>query len=136
MGRREQSDRFRFLVRDRDAKFTACFDSVFYGAGLEVVKIPPRAPRANAYAERWVRTMRTECLDWVLIWNDRHLHKVLRTYLAHYNTARPHRGLSLNIPIPLPERDRRHRPHWMPTGQSNAWGSWVSSATSKGPAET
>jgi hypothetical protein len=55
---------------------------------------------------------------------------------THYNTARPHRGLSLNIPIPLPERDRQHRPHWMPTGQSNAWGSWVSSATSKGPAET
>lgn len=68
-----------FVVRDRDAKFTACFDSVFGGAGVEVVKIPPRALRANAYAERWVRTVRTECLDWVLIWNDRHLHKVLRT---------------------------------------------------------
>jgi putative transposase len=102
----ERADRFRFLVRDRDAKFTACFDAVFAGVGVEVVKIPPRAPRANAYAERWVRTVRTECLDWVLICNERHLRRVMTAYLAHYNTARPHRGLNLQSPICLPERVR------------------------------
>jgi transposase InsO family protein len=96
----QRSDQFRFLVRDRDAKFSACFDAVFAGAGAEVVKVPPRAPRANAYAERWVRTVRTECLDWVLIWNGRHLRKVLTSYLIHYNTGRPHRGLDLDVPVP------------------------------------
>ena len=94
----ERTDRFRVLIRDRDAKFTAAFDTVFTAAGIEVVKIPPRAPTANAYAERWVRTVRTECLDWVLVWNRRHLENVLASYLAHYNTARPHRGLDLDIP--------------------------------------
>ena len=93
-------DRFRFLVRDRDTKFTHAFDAVFTAAGVEILKIPPRSPRANAYAERWVRTVRSECLDWILVWNDRHLHRVLTAYLAHYNGARPHRGLGLDIPVP------------------------------------
>ena len=92
--------RFRFLIRDRDAKFTAAFDTVFTASGIEVVKIPPRAPRANAYAERWVRTVRTECLDWILIWNRRHLERVLSDYVDHYNTSRPHRGIDLDVPVP------------------------------------
>jgi transposase InsO family protein len=73
---------------------------VFAAAGIEVVKIPPRAPRANAYAERWVRTVRSECLDWTLIWNQQQLHRVLTEYLRHYNTARPHRSLDLQPPNP------------------------------------
>jgi transposase InsO family protein len=89
------------LIRDRDTKFSACFDSVFTGAGLTVVKTPPRAPQANAYAERWVRTLRAECLDWVLIFNQVHLRRVLSAYLAHYNSARPHRGLNLEVPGPV-----------------------------------
>jgi putative transposase len=91
-------DRFRFLIRDRDAKFTAAFDAVFTASGIEVVRIPPRAPKANAFAERWVRTVRTECLDWLLIWSRRHLENVLAAYVEHYNTARPHRGINLGVP--------------------------------------
>jgi transposase InsO family protein len=101
MGLGERADQFRFLIRDRDTKFSACFDSVFTGAGLTVVKTPPRAPQANAYAERWVRTVRAECLDWVLIFNQVHLRRVLSAYLAHYNSARPHRGLNLEVPGPV-----------------------------------
>jgi putative transposase len=94
----DRVQRFRFLVRDRDTKFTAPFDAVFAAAGIDIVKIPPRAPRANAYAERWVRTVRSACLDWTLIWNQQQLHRVLTEYLRHYNTARPHRSLSLQPP--------------------------------------
>ncbi len=93
----ERATQFRFLIRDRDAKFSAAFDTVFAAAGAEVVKIPPQAPRANAYAERWVRT---ECLDWILVRSQRHLRRVLTAYLAHYNTARPHRGNNLEPPVP------------------------------------
>src|SRR5258706_8554366 len=73
MDRDESAGRFRFLVRDRDAKFTTAFDAVFAAAGTQPLKIPPRAPKANAYAERWVRTVRTECLDWILVWSRGHL---------------------------------------------------------------
>jgi transposase InsO family protein len=96
----EHAQRFRFLIRDRDTKFIAAFDAVFAAAGVETIKIPPRAPRANAYAERWVRTVRTECLDWALICNCQHLQRVLSSYLEHYNTGRPHRGLELAVPAP------------------------------------
>src|SRR2546421_352309 len=103
----ERATQFKFLVRDRDAKYVASFDAAFGADGVRVVKTPMRAPRANAYAERWVRSVRTECLDWVLIWNRRHLERVLSAYVDHYNRARPHRGLGLEVPamtddVPLP----------------------------------
>jgi acyl carrier protein len=97
----DRADRFRLLVWDRDTKFTTAFDAVFAAAGIGAVRIPPRAPQANAYAERWVGTVRAECLDWILIRTTRHLHRVLTIYLGHYNRARPHRGLHLAVPGPV-----------------------------------
>ena len=94
----ERATRITLLVRDRDAKFVASFDTVFAADSVRVVKTPVRAPRANAYAERWVRSVRAECLDWILIWNRRHLERVLSASVDHYNRARPHRGIDLEIP--------------------------------------
>jgi len=88
----------RFLIRDRDAKFSGPFDEVFRTEGVTIVRTPIRAPRANAFAERWVRTVRTECLDWTLVRGRRHLERVLRIYAEHYNAERPHRGLGLARP--------------------------------------
>lgn len=86
------------VLRDRDSKYTRSFDEVFRTEGAEVIPTPLRAPGANAYAERWVRTVRAECLDWLLIISRRHLERVLRTYVEHYNRQRPHRGLNLRPP--------------------------------------
>ena len=94
----ERAGRFRFLVRDRAGQFTEGFDAVLSGAGIEVVKIPPRSPRANAYAERWVRTARAEVTDRMLIAGPRHLRAVLDEYVAHYNQHRPHRARNLRPP--------------------------------------
>jgi putative transposase len=88
----------RFLIHDRDSKFCAAFDEVFRSEGIRVIHTPVRAPQANAYAERFVRTVRAECLDWLLIVGRRHLEHVLRTYTAHYNAERPHRALALVPP--------------------------------------
>lgn len=96
----------RFLIRDRDAKFSRSFDDVFASEGIRVVRTPIRAPNANAFAERWVETLRADCLDWTLIFGPRHLDRVLRTYVKHYNRKRPHRGLQLLAPetaAPVPE---------------------------------
>jgi putative transposase len=91
-------ERMRFLIHDRDSKFSGAFDEVFRSEGIKVIHTPIRAPQANAYAERFVRTVRTECLDWLLIIGRRHLESVLRIYTAHYNRERPHRGLALLSP--------------------------------------
>ena len=91
---------FRFLVRDRAGQFTASFDAVLADAGIEVVKIPPRSPRANAYAERFVLTARTEVTDRMLIFGERHLRTILAKYEAHYNGRRPHRSRHLRPPRP------------------------------------
>jgi len=92
--------RFRFLVRDRAGQFTAAFDAVLAEAGIEVVKIPPRCPRANCFAERFVLTVRSEVTDRMLIFGERHLRRVLAQYSLHYNRQRPHRALQLRPPRP------------------------------------
>lgn len=112
----EQPSGFRYLIRDRDAKFTRSFDAVFASEGIRIVKTPVQAPRANAIAERFVGTARRECLDWLLIVNRRHLEQVLCVFVDQYNSYRPHRSLNLAPPIathherPLaPSRDVRPR---------------------------
>jgi putative transposase len=94
----ERTARFRFLIRDRAGQFTEAFDAVLAGAGIEVVKIPPGSPRANAFAERWVRTARAEVTDRMLIAGSRHLSAVLDEYVVHYNEHRPHRARNLRPP--------------------------------------
>ena len=107
---------FRFLVRDRAGQFTASFDAVLADAGIEAVKIPPRSPRANCYAERFVLTARTEVTDRIPIFGERHLRTILAQYAAHYNGRRPHRGRQLRPPRPdhpvadLSRKRIQHRP--------------------------
>jgi transposase InsO family protein len=96
----DRATTFRFLVRDRAGQFTTSFDAVLAGAGINTVKIPPRSPRANCFAERFVLTARTELTDRILIFGERHLRTVLAQYGAHYNGRRPHRALRLRPPRP------------------------------------
>jgi putative transposase len=95
----------KFLIHDRDSKFSDPFDEVLRTEGIRVIRTPVQAPKANAFAERWVQTVRAECLDWTLVLGRRHLEQFLRTYVEHDNTARPHRGLGLRLPEP-PPRER------------------------------
>jgi len=103
-------ERTRFLIRDRDSKYSGPFDEVFRSEGVRIVKTPVRAPRANAIAERFVRTIRIECLDSLLILNRRQIEHVLRVYVDHYNTQRPHRALKL-VPLVPPEPPPKYGPH-------------------------
>jgi putative transposase len=96
----------RFLVRDRDSKFTRDFDEVFRSQGIRVIKAPVRAPKARAHAERWVGSVRRECLDRILILGRRHLQHVLATYTVHYNDHRPHRALGQRAPLGAFPADR------------------------------
>ena len=106
---------FRFLIRDRDAKFAGAFDEIFISVGVRVVKSPLRTPRANCYAERWIRPARAECTDRMLIYGERHLRSVLNEYAGHYNEHRPHQSRQQrppghnrqpNAPLNLPVRRR------------------------------
>jgi putative transposase len=101
----EGGHRFTHLIRDRDAKFTAAFDAVFASIGITVVPTAPQAPRMNAYAERFVRTVRAECTDRMLITGARHLHAVLSEYVAHYNTGRSHQGDGMDLRAPGDDPD-------------------------------
>jgi transposase InsO family protein len=112
------SPAIRFLIRDRDAKFSGPFDAVLRSEGIRVIRTPIQAPNANAHAERLIETIRAECLDWTLILGRRHLDWTLRTYVEHYNRQRPHRALglasplaeaSITVPVPVSPRDVRRR---------------------------
>ncbi len=94
------SDRhgFRFLIRDGAGQFTRSCDDVLAGSGITTIRIPPRSPRANAYAERWVRTLRHELLDRTIIWNEKQLRALVVDYIDHYNQHRPHRGINQRAP--------------------------------------
>jgi transposase InsO family protein len=98
----ERAGHFKFLVRDRDSKFTAVFDDVFAGNGMRVIKTPVRSPRANSFAERYAGTLRRECLDHLLIHGEQHLRRILTEYAQHYNDHRPHQSREQRPPLHEP----------------------------------
>jgi transposase InsO family protein len=96
----DRKSSLRFLIHDNDSKFSRAFDTVFESEGVHVIHTPFYAPNANAYAERWVRTVREECLDHILVLNVAHLQRVLLEYTEYYNSFRPHQGIQQRTPIP------------------------------------
>jgi len=98
----ERAAQFRFLIRDRDSKFTAIFDGALTGNGARIIKTPVRSPRANCFAERYVGTLRRECLDHLLIHGERHLRRILTEYVRHYNEHRPHQSREQRPPLHEP----------------------------------
>jgi putative transposase len=121
----ERAEPVRRLIRDRDRKFTRSFDDVFGGAGIRIVRTPIQAPRANAIAERFVRTVRSECLDWLLILSAGHLERILTVYIDHYNRHRPHRSLDLTPPNGPSANDDRAHPHKLMMVQRDRLGGLV-----------
>jgi putative transposase len=107
----DQATAFRFLIRDRDARFTRTFDDVWRSTGAEVIRTPVRAPNANAVAERWIGTVRRKCLDQLLIVGRQQLVGVLRRYVQHYNQRRPHRSLAHATPLPSDRAEARSTPN-------------------------
>jgi putative transposase len=112
----DYDQRPRFLIHDRDMKFSRAFDAILHGEAMRVIRTPVRAPNANAHIERWIGSARRECLDRLLIFNRRQLERVLRVYVRHYNERRPHRALDLQAPDPrtIPP------PRGQPTGSATA----------------
>jgi hypothetical protein len=102
----DREQQVRFLIHDRDAKFRGGCDHVFQSEAIAVIRTPVRAPNANAHAERWVGSVRRECLDRLLIFSGRQLEHVLRVYTRHYNERRPHRSLAFRSPVAETERSR------------------------------
>ncbi len=100
----------RFLIHDRDTKFPPAFDTVFRSENVTIIRTPVRAPNANAFAERWVRSVRQECLDKIVVLGERHLHRVLTSYVDYYNHARPHQGLEQQCPVSLMPSTARDGP--------------------------
>jgi putative transposase len=125
----EAGHQFRYLIRDRDAKFGAAFDAVFATIGIEIVLTAPQAPRMNAFAEHWIGSVRRECTDRILITGEHHLHHVLDVYVAHHNIGRSHQGdgMRLHAPddepntIPFPARIDRIRRRQCLGGLLNAY---------------
>ena len=102
----EREEPVRFVIRDHDRKFGNSFDAVFHALGSRIVQTPIRVPQANGFAERFVRTVRSECLDWLLIANTHHLERVLTVFVDHYNSHRTHRGLNLEPPNGRPKNEK------------------------------
>ena len=113
---------FRFLIRDRDASFTSAFDNIFAAEGVKIVKTPPRTPRANCYAGRWIRTARAECTDRMLIYDERHLRSVLREYAGHYNRHRPHQSRQQRPPDHDDQNDQASVPPNLPVPRRTVLG--------------
>jgi transposase InsO family protein len=113
----ERNVRPEFLIHDRDSKFSRSFDDVFCSAGTTIIRTPIQAPNANTYAERWVRTIRNDCLDRLLILGWRQLEHVLRVYVTHYNEHRPHRSLDLRPPNPVERAATTTEPRAIPSIQ-------------------